>query len=70
MSTTDNEAALGLPVEQHYSTNTVADLFDVKVGTVRDWIETGQVKAIKIGRHWRIPRSEVIRLGSSKYDTG
>lgn len=39
-----------------------ADLFGVHWQTVRNWIKSGEIKAIKIGRSVRIPDEEIERL--------
>lgn len=60
-------SALGEP-EPMYSTERVAELFDVKIDTIRTWIRLGQIKAVKVNnKYWRIPRSEVVRMGTSRY---
>jgi putative resolvase len=30
--------------------------------TIKRWIYAGKIKAVKIGRDWEVPESEVIRL--------
>lgn len=46
----------------------VAELFGVKPRTVREWINSGKLKGIKIpsGR-WRVAQSEVTELMLSTY---
>lgn len=39
----------------------VAEHFGVSVWTVRDYIKTGRINAIKFGSNYRIPASEVAR---------
>lgn len=43
----------------------VAKLFAVQPATVRLWLRTDVIKGVKIGggHYWRIPESEVNRLG-------
>lgn len=47
----------------------VANEFQCDVETVRDWIASGHIKAVTLPQmgkrrgHYRIPESEVIRLG-------
>lgn len=48
------EAELLLPAE-------FALYFRVHVETVRRWIRTRRIHALKVGRSWRIPASELIR---------
>jgi excisionase family DNA binding protein len=50
-----------------WSTDKVAELFDVKPETVRNWIDQGKIKAIKLNGYWRIRRSEVIRYGNANF---
>ncbi|KAF0123317.1 MAG: hypothetical protein FD151_332 [bacterium] len=45
-----------------YSTSEVADLFGVNRVTIYRWVKKGKVKAYKIGKHIKIPVSEVERL--------
>lgn len=33
--------------------------------TLRDWLKTGRVRGVKIGRLWRVPRSALEELGHS-----
>jgi putative resolvase len=34
--------------------------------TIKRWIQSGLVRAVKIGRDWEVPESEVIRLKGGK----
>lgn len=34
--------------------------------TVKRWIQSGLIKAVKIGRDWEVPESEIIRLKGGK----
>lgn len=34
--------------------------------TIKRWIQLGLIKAVKIGRDWEVPESEVIRLKGGK----
>ena len=45
-----------------YSTSEVAGLFNVHRVTIYRWIKDGKVKTYKIGKHFKIPLSEVERL--------
>ena len=53
--------------QQFYSTKKVADLFDVTVETVRNWIDSGQLEAVKINGYWKVKRQSVIDFANSKY---
>ncbi|HRT61057.1 MAG TPA: response regulator [Syntrophales bacterium] len=45
-----------------YSTSEVAKLFKVNRVTIYRWVQEGTVKAYRIGKHLKIPLSEVNRL--------
>ena len=46
----------------------IAEIFKVQRETVRDWIAEGKFpNAIKLGRAWRIPRSDVVTLATEKH---
>ncbi|WP_457638410.1 helix-turn-helix domain-containing protein [Oceanithermus sp.] len=45
-----------------FTTVEVARHFEMGASTIRRLIETGELKAIRLGRWWRIPRSELERL--------
>ncbi len=47
---------------------TVARFFDVKNYTVREWIKSGKMSAVRLdGGHYRILESEVKRYANEKY---
>src|SRR5512137_53554 len=45
-----------------YSTSEVARLFEINRVTIYRWVQEGVVKAYKVGKHLKIPASEVDRL--------
>jgi excisionase family DNA binding protein len=45
----------------------VAELFDVKPITVREWCRTGKLKAVRPGRNWKILRKDVYELAQITY---
>jgi len=45
-----------------YSTSEVASLFQISRVTVFRWVRKGNIKAYKIGKHLKIPSSEIKRL--------
>jgi len=51
---------------KYYSTPAVADLFDVTVGTVRDWIRNGELLAVKFGRRWKVSETELHRFANER----
>jgi excisionase family DNA binding protein len=40
----------------------VARRFDVTEETIRDWINSGRLSAIKLGRSWRVSSEDVERI--------
>jgi len=53
-----NNRKLDELTEKYYTVKEVAELLKVTERTVRNWIRKGQIKAIKIGRVWRIPANQ------------
>ena len=54
--------------QEYYKVSEVAKRFHVSPYTVREWLNTGNLKGGKInGHNWRIPRSEVERLARELY---
>lgn len=49
------------------SVDEVAEFFEVKPATVREWCRTGRLKASKPGRDWKIFREDVHALAQSDY---
>lgn len=60
ISEEDNEVRL-------YTTNQVAELCAVTPETVRNWIERGEIKAIRLNNQWRIRRPDLLTFLNSKY---
>jgi excisionase family DNA binding protein len=54
---------------EFYSTRKVAEMLEVTQDTVRVWIKTGRLYAIRIGARgeWRVPRSEFRRFAGERY---
>jgi len=50
------------------STRKVGEQLDVSPRTVSRWIREGRIKAVKLGRVWRVPVSEVQRVGDRGTD--
>lgn len=46
-------------MDEYYTCAEVAKLYKVQTATVWGWIRDGKVQAVKIGRNYRIRRSEV-----------
>ena len=51
--------------ERLYRTREVAELLNLSVSGVKKWIKEGKIRAIRVGRFWMIPESEVRRILSS-----
>jgi excisionase family DNA binding protein len=47
---------------EHMLTSEFAEALRIHVESVRRFIRQGRLNAIKIGRHWRILRSELERI--------
>lgn len=46
-------------LEQHYTVPEVAAALKVDERTIRVWIENKKIKAVKVGRFYRIPQSAI-----------
>lgn len=55
------------PDDPFLTTGQVAEIFQVKEFTVRKWINDKDLKAVKIGKSWRIQQSEVSRFANKMY---
>lgn len=49
-------------MEKGYSLVEVAEMFGVTRQTIRNWIETGYLKAIKTPRKFTVTKSEIERI--------
>ncbi len=45
-----------------FTVEEVAEILRFPKRTVYVWLQTGQIKGMKVGRHWRVPRSEMEKL--------
>lgn len=45
-----------------YNFKDVATILDVSTRTVHAWNADGKIKAVKIGREWKVSREEVDRI--------
>jgi len=53
-------------IKEHYSTTEVANIFRVSRITVFNWIKTGKIKAVKVGRNFIVPHSSIVeKLGKT-----
>jgi len=48
--------------EKLYRTREVAELLNISVSGVKKWIKERKIRAIRVGRFWMIPESEVRRI--------
>lgn len=50
--------------ERYYNLNETATLLGIKVRTVREWVHTGKIQAVKYpnSRPWYVPESEIARI--------
>jgi DNA binding domain, excisionase family len=46
-------------VERMYSVNEVAEILHVSFRTIYRLMKVGKIQAVRVGRQWRIPKSEI-----------
>lgn len=51
-----------MPQDHYRTVHEVADLLKVNEATVRRWIRDGQLRAIDIGKGWRIADADLVRF--------
>lgn len=51
---------------EYYTTKEVADMFRVSMQAIRNMIDRHEIKAVRIGRSYRIPVSEIERITTPK----
>lgn len=51
--------------EKLYKTTEIAELLNISVSTVKKWVKQGKLHALRVGRLWMVPESEVMRILSS-----
>lgn len=49
-------------MEEVYTVEEVSALLKTTIRTVREMIKTGKIKAVKIGKEYRISKNEIDRL--------
>ena len=52
----------GYIARRAYKVSEVAQMYGCDVQTVRSWIHTGKVRAVKLGGEWRITRAALDEL--------
>lgn len=45
-----------------YTTKEVAEILKLNIETIKRMARDGRIKAVKLGKQWRIPEEEVERL--------
>lgn len=53
-----------------YKTKDVADLFNVDEMTVRRWVESGELPAVKIGSQWFFNEKDILKRLNTKREGG
>ena len=48
-----------MSTDRYLTPREVAEIYQVKITTVREWLKSGKLKGFRIGGLWRIPPSEV-----------
>ncbi|MEM3989146.1 MAG: IS607 family transposase [Desulfurococcaceae archaeon] len=48
--------------EKLYRTSEVAEVLNISVSTVKKWIKQGRLRALRVGKLWMIPESEIRRI--------
>ena len=49
-------------LQNYYTLKETANIFNVYWKTIRNWVLKGKIKAIKIGKEWKIPKEEINRI--------
>ena len=55
-------------LEKHHTVDELAAALRIHRNTVIRWIKLGKIKCVRIGRAFRIPESEIIRITSTGVD--
>lgn len=56
--------------EKYYTTKEIAEMFKVAYLTVYRWIKEGRIEAYKLGKEYRIKKTDIDKfMESSKYHT-
>lgn len=63
--TTDNEN----PTKdlKWYNTTQISEMFGVQPATIRFWIHSKQIKAVRIGNKLKVEREELVRFANTRY---
>lgn len=55
-------------MEKFYDCKQVAEHYGVKITTVWDWIRAGKLKAVRVGKQYRIPKEALAEFEKSKFE--
>jgi hypothetical protein len=55
----DHQTQRSLFGEALFRANDLAYLYGLKPATIEDWMRTGRIGAIKLGRYWYVPESSL-----------
>mgnify|MGYP001174280144 FL=1 len=56
-------------METLYSTAEAAEILRIALRTVSLWIRTGKLRAVKVGKNWRIPESALEEMAAGEIHT-
>ena len=52
----------GEKASRPFNVEEVADFLRIHPKTISKWLSEGKIKGVKVGREWRIPRSEIDKI--------
>lgn len=52
---------------KYYSTKQVSEMFDVQPYTVRVWIKSKKLRAIRLGNKLKVEHQELVRFANERY---
>jgi excisionase family DNA binding protein len=55
-----------MPQDRYQTVQEIADRLEVAEATVRQWIKSGALRAIHIGKGWRIPDADLAQFLKSR----
>ena len=58
-----------MPQDRYQTVQEVADRLEVAEATVRQWIKTGALRAIDIGRGWRVSDTDLSQFLTARETT-
>ncbi|MBQ3045168.1 MAG: helix-turn-helix domain-containing protein [Clostridia bacterium] len=53
-------------MDKLFTCEELADRYSVKIITIYDWIKAGKLKAMKIGRQYRIRKEDILAFEASQ----